>query len=285
MSDEDIWRLNRGGHDPHQGLRRLRGGSEAQGPAHGDPGQDRQGLRHGQGRRRPEHHPPAEEDGRRTDLQAPSATASTSRSRTTRSRSCPSTARRRQPGNEIPAQRRAALGGYGAGPRTKAAARWRGAAAGGFQAATGGTGDREISTTMAFVRILTAHCCGQDPRQAYRAHRSGRGPHLRHGRPVPPDRHLLLRRASSTSRWTPTRSCTTGRTRRARSWRRASTRPAPSRPGSPPPRPTANHGVNMIPFYIYYSMFGFQRIGDLAWAAGDSGPGASCSAPPPAARR
>ncbi|MDH5302273.1 MAG: pyruvate dehydrogenase (acetyl-transferring), homodimeric type [Gammaproteobacteria bacterium] len=29
------------------------------------------------------------------------------------------------------------------------------------------------------------------------------------------------------------------------------------------------HGVNTIPFYIYYSMFGFQRIGDLAWAAGD----------------
>ncbi|MFH2135233.1 MAG: pyruvate dehydrogenase (acetyl-transferring), homodimeric type, partial [Pseudomonadota bacterium] len=31
----------------------------------------------------------------------------------------------------------------------------------------------------------------------------------------------------------------------------------------------ANHGVAMIPFYIYYSMFGFQRIGDLAYAAGD----------------
>ncbi|MBC8519348.1 MAG: pyruvate dehydrogenase (acetyl-transferring), homodimeric type [Gammaproteobacteria bacterium] len=30
-----------------------------------------------------------------------------------------------------------------------------------------------------------------------------------------------------------------------------------------------NHGISMIPFYIYYSMFGFQRIGDLAWAAGD----------------
>jgi pyruvate dehydrogenase E1 component len=28
--------------------------------------------------------------------------------------------------------------------------------------------------------------------------------------------------------------------------------------------------VPMIPFYIYYSMFGFQRVGDLAWAAGDS---------------
>lgn len=31
----------------------------------------------------------------------------------------------------------------------------------------------------------------------------------------------------------------------------------------------ANHDISMIPFYIYYAMFGFQRIGDLAWAAGD----------------
>lgn len=31
----------------------------------------------------------------------------------------------------------------------------------------------------------------------------------------------------------------------------------------------ANHGRSMIPFYIFYSMFGFQRIGDLIWAAGD----------------
>jgi len=30
------------------------------------------------------------------------------------------------------------------------------------------------------------------------------------------------------------------------------------------------HGMQMIPFYIFYSMFGFQRVGDLAWAAGDS---------------
>jgi pyruvate dehydrogenase E1 component len=32
----------------------------------------------------------------------------------------------------------------------------------------------------------------------------------------------------------------------------------------------ANLGQPMVPFYIYYSMFGFQRIGDLAWAAADS---------------
>ncbi|MEM9702293.1 MAG: pyruvate dehydrogenase (acetyl-transferring), homodimeric type, partial [Planctomycetota bacterium] len=32
----------------------------------------------------------------------------------------------------------------------------------------------------------------------------------------------------------------------------------------------ANVGVPMIPFYVYYSMFGFQRVGDLIWLAGDS---------------
>ena len=31
----------------------------------------------------------------------------------------------------------------------------------------------------------------------------------------------------------------------------------------------SNHGIKMIPFYIYYSMFGFQRVWDLVWAAGD----------------
>ncbi len=31
----------------------------------------------------------------------------------------------------------------------------------------------------------------------------------------------------------------------------------------------ASHGAPMIPFYTYYSMFGFQRIGDLVWLAGD----------------
>ena len=32
---------------------------------------------------------------------------------------------------------------------------------------------------------------------------------------------------------------------------------------------TWNHGINTIPFYIFYSMFGSQRVGDLLWAAGD----------------
>ena len=31
----------------------------------------------------------------------------------------------------------------------------------------------------------------------------------------------------------------------------------------------STHQYTLLPFYIYYSMFGFQRVGDLAWAAGD----------------
>ncbi|MFA5663906.1 pyruvate dehydrogenase (acetyl-transferring), homodimeric type [Castellaniella sp.] len=34
----------------------------------------------------------------------------------------------------------------------------------------------------------------------------------------------------------------------------------------------SNHGFAMLPFYIYYSMFGFQRVGDLIWAAADQNP-------------
>src|SRR5579872_3188491 len=32
----------------------------------------------------------------------------------------------------------------------------------------------------------------------------------------------------------------------------------------------SNHGISMVPFYVFYSMFGFQRVGDFIWAAGDS---------------
>ena len=45
MTDEEIWRLRRGGHDYQQGLRGLPRGDPAQGPADGDPGEDDQGLR------------------------------------------------------------------------------------------------------------------------------------------------------------------------------------------------------------------------------------------------
>ena len=31
----------------------------------------------------------------------------------------------------------------------------------------------------------------------------------------------------------------------------------------------ATHGIPTVPFFVFYSMFGFQRVGDLIWAAGD----------------
>jgi pyruvate dehydrogenase complex dehydrogenase (E1) component len=43
--------------------------------------------------------------------------------------------------------------------------------------------------------------------------------------------------------------------------------------------------VPMLPFYIYYSMFGFQRVGDLAWQAATCARAASCWAAPPGAPR
>ena len=77
------------------------------------------------------------------------------------------------------------------------------------------------------VRADARHAAArQDDRQAHRADRPRRIAHVRHGRHVPPARHLLGGRASCTSRRMPTSSCTTARTRRARCCRKASTRPA-----------------------------------------------------------
>ena len=85
LTDDEIWALNRGGHDPQQGLRRLRRGDAPQGPADRDPRQDDQGLRDGRGRRGPEHHPPAEEDerGRAARLPRPLRPAAHRRARST----------------------------------------------------------------------------------------------------------------------------------------------------------------------------------------------------------
>ena len=47
----------------------------------------------------------------------------------------------------------------------------------------------------------------------------------------------------------------------------------------------ATHGINTIPFFIYYSMFGFQRIGDFIWAAADMRTVGSCWAELRGARR
>ncbi len=130
------------------------------------------------------------------------------------------------------------------------------------------SGDREISTTMAFVRALTLLT---------------RDPHLgRHLVPIVADeartfgmegmfRQLGIY-APSGQRYTPQdadqlmfyREAANGQILEegiteagsASSWIAAGTA-------------HWNHGVYMIPFFIFYSMFGFQRIADLLWGAGD----------------
>ncbi|WNW10981.1 pyruvate dehydrogenase (acetyl-transferring), homodimeric type [Pseudomonas sp. DTU_2021_1001937_2_SI_NGA_ILE_001] len=132
-----------------------------------------------------------------------------------------------------------------------------------------GTGERTISTTMAFVRILSTLL--KDPNV---------------GRlvvPIVPDESRtfgmenLFRQVGIHSHvgqlYTPQDAGTLSYYKESRdgqimqeglnesgatsSWIAASTS-------------YANHGVMTLPFYIFYSMFGFQRVGDLLWAAGDA---------------
>ena len=105
---------------------------------------------------------------------------------------------------------------------------------------------------------------------AGRADHPRRGPHVRHGRAVP--RAQDLRRAGPEVRAGRPRPAAVvhrvGRT--ARSSRRASPRPARWRASSPPAPATPPAACRWCPFYIFYSMFGFQRVGDLIWQAADA---------------
>ena len=57
--------------------------------------------------------------------------------------------------------------------------------------------------------------------------------------------------------------------RTARFSKRASPRPGALSSWTAAATTYSVHGLPMLPFYIYYSMFGFQRVGDLIWAAAD----------------
>ena len=137
-----------------------------------------------------------------------------------------------------------------------------------FQELMAGTGDREISTTMAFVRLLTiltkdktigkqivpiipdeARTFGMDPlfRQL--------GIYAHKGQlydPVDSDQFLFYKEAKNGQ----ILEEGINEAGAISSFIAAGTS-------------YSNHGIKMIPFYIYYSMFGFQRVWDFIWAAGD----------------
>ena len=131
-----------------------------------------------------------------------------------------------------------------------------------------GTGDREISTTMAFVRILTQLLKDKNigknivpivPDEARTFGMEGLfrqiGIYSSAGQlytPVDSDQ-LMSYREDKKGQMLEEGINEAGSTC---SWIAAGTA-------------YANHGIHMVPFYIYYSMFGFQRVGDFYWAAGD----------------
>jgi pyruvate dehydrogenase E1 component len=138
-----------------------------------------------------------------------------------------------------------------------------------FSALTEGTGEREISTTMAFVRILTAltrdkelapHIVPIVPDEARTFGMEGLfrtlGIYAAKGQlydPVDAD-EVMYYKEDARGQILQEGITEAGATA---SWIAAGTS-------------YANHGVQMVPFYIFYSMFGFQRVADLIWAAGDS---------------
>jgi pyruvate dehydrogenase E1 component len=137
-----------------------------------------------------------------------------------------------------------------------------------FEVLLEGSGDREISTTMAFVRVLTGLTRDKEigervvPIVADEARTFGMegmfrqlaiyAPFGQKYRPVDADQ-LMYYREEQDGQILQEGITEAGA---VSSWIAAGTS-------------YSTNGVQMIPFFIFYSMFGFQRIGDLIWAAGD----------------
>ena len=267
MSDADIWRLNRGGHDPHKVYaayhsavnhkgqptvilaKTVKGygmgeAGEAQNTTHQQKSMDLTSLKHFRDRF---DLPITDEQVENLSFYKPAADSPEMLYMATR---------RAAMGGSVPARRR--KGNELTIPPLSA-----------FENMLVSTGEREISTTMAFVRILSTLVRDKQigkfvvpivPDEARTFGMEGMfrqlGIYASQGQLYEPmdsdqvmyykeskDGQILeegINEAGSFS-----------------SWMAAATSYSVT-------------GVQMIPFYIFYSMFGFQRIGDLAWAAGDS---------------
>ncbi len=112
-------------------------------------------------------------------------------------------------------------------------------------------------------------CADKEIGHAHRADHPRRGPHVRHGLVVPDAEDLQPHGQLYTSVDAELMLAYKESRAAARSCTRASTRPVRRRRSPPRARRTPPHGEPMIPIYIFYSMFGFQRTGDGLWAAAD----------------
>ena len=266
MSDYDIYRLNRGGHDPHKvyaayhaavhhtGEPTVILAKTVKGYGMGEAGEG-QNITHQQKkmgesalRRFRDHYeiPVADDKLKETPFYKPDDDS---------------------PEMRYLHERRRALGGY-------LPVRWERAPAletpelSAFQPLLEDSGERELSTTMAFVRALTiltrdkaigAHVVPIVPDEARTFGMEGLfrqlGIYSSVGQLYEPEDadQLMFYKESKTGQILEEGLNEAGA---ISSWMAAASA-------------YANHGVNMIPFYVFYSMFGFQRVGDLAWASGD----------------
>ena len=266
MTDEDIWRLNRGGHDPikiysayaaamrHKGQPTVILAKTVKGYGMGEAGEG-QNITHSQKKM-------GEEALRafrnRFAIPIPDDQID-------------STPYFKPPADSAEMQylheRRAALGGYVPTRRTKGKSLAI-PPLDTFKALLEDSGEREMSTTMAFVRFLTSLTRDKTigkfvvpivPDEARTFGMEGMfrqlGIYSSVGqlyKPVDSDQVMYYREDTKGQ----ILQEGINEAGAMASWMAAATS-------------YSNNGVTMIPFYIYYSMFGFQRVGDLAWAAGD----------------
>lgn len=267
MSDADIWRLNRGGHDPHKVYaayhaavnhkgqptvilaKTVKGygmgdAGEGQNTTHQQKSMDIESLKKFRDRF---DLPLTDEQVENLSFYKPADDS---------------------PEMQYLAERRAAMGGFVPQRRTKGND-LKVPELSAFENMLGATGDREISTTMAFVRILSTLVRDKEigkfvvpivPDEARTFGMEGMfrqlGIYSSVGQLYEPQDsdQVMFYKESLTGQILEEGINEAGS---FASWLAAATSYSVT-------------GVQMIPFYIYYSMFGFQRIGDFAWAAGDS---------------
>ena len=207
LTDDKLRKLRRGGHDPEKVYAAYKARGRARRRADRHPRQDHQGLRPGRGRRGPQRHAPAEEAEREGAARVPRPLRHPDRRRASSPRrpstGRPTTARRSSTCCERRARaRRLRAAARACAPQPLAPPPPSTVRA----SSSSGTGEREVATTHGVRAPAAPPDERPDDRHAHRADRPRRGAHLRHGRAVPQVRHLLARRASSTSRSTPTSS-------------------------------------------------------------------------------
>ncbi|HET9074581.1 MAG TPA: pyruvate dehydrogenase (acetyl-transferring), homodimeric type [Solirubrobacteraceae bacterium] len=166
-------------------------------------------------------------------------------------------------------ERRASLGGSLPARRTRAPESLPVPELAAFRSQLDGTGEREISTTMAFVRVLST---------LLRDKRIGRrivpivpdesrtfgmeGMFRQFGIYAPTGQHYSPQDAEQLSFYK--------EDKQGQILEEGITEAGSMSSFIAAGTSYSAHGEQLVPFYIYYSMFGYQRVGDLVWAAGDS---------------